>query len=413
MRGLGARLFVAHIAVLLVGVTTMLLAAHFVGATLFDRHLAQMLADPRMAGMAEMMARSGMPGADGMAAPHGTPATAATMFGQTFRVALIQSLGIGAAAAMVAAGGVSVLVAARIVGPVRRLAAGSRRIAAGQYAERVPEGMPGELADLAASFNEMAGALELTERRRLELIGDVAHELRTPVATLQGYLEGLLDGVVQPSDQTWATLHDEAGRLRRLIDDLQELSRAEAQQLPLSVAEVPAAEIVAAAVDRLAGAFADKGQTLTVDAPEAETLAVRADRDRAVQVLTNLLTNALRYTPAPGRVRITVRAVPGGDAEPRHGAGARGAVEFAVADSGAGIAPEHLPHLFERFYRVDRSRSRALGGSGIGLTIARALVEAMGGRIWATSPGVGQGATFVFTLPREDGVARARARQEP
>ena len=400
MGGLGVRLFAAHAAVVLVGVTTMLLAAHLTGPTFFDRHLSGMLADPSMAGMAEMMARSGMGGMEGMGGAAGVsgPAGAAdSVFAQTFRTALLQALAVGAAAAIVAAGAASALIATRIVGPIRRLAAGSQRLAAGHYAERVPEGMPGELAELAASFNEMAGALESTERRRLELIGDVAHELRTPVATLQGYLEGLLDGVVQPSEQTWARLHDEAGRLRRLIDDLQELSRADARQMPLRLADVPAADIVATAVDRVADAFEEKGVALAAEAPAGDALAVRADRDRAVQVLTNLLTNALRYTPAAGSVRVAMRVLSGHREEAVH---ARGAVEFAVSDTGIGIAPEHLPHVFERFYRVDRSRSRALGGSGIGLTIARALVEAMGGRIRAASPGPGEGATFSFSLPR-------------
>jgi len=231
----------------------------------------------------------------------------------------------------------------------------------------------------------MAASLEHAERRRLELIGDVAHELRTPIATLEGYLEGLLDGVVEPSERTWARLHAEAGRLRRLVEDLQELSRAEAHQLSVVVKPVAPQAIVQAAVDRLAADFAAKGLALNVSLAEALP-EVQADPDRAVQVLTNLLTNALRYTPAPGRVDVQVS--PAGQA-----------VRFSVRDTGIGIAPEHLPHLFERFYRVDKSRSRSLGGTGIGLTIARALVKAMGGRIWAESPGPGQGSTFSFELP--------------
>ena len=231
----------------------------------------------------------------------------------------------------------------------------------------------------------MPGALEQAERRRLELIGDVAHELRTPLATLEGYLEGLLDGVVEPSAPTWARLHDEARRLRRLVDDLQELSRAEARQLVLDIREAPAAAIVQAALDRLGAEFAERGLDLrVVVAPGLPP--VRADRDRAVQVLTNLLTNALRYTPAPGRVEVAVA---------RTGA----AVTIRVADTGIGFTPEQAGRLFERFYRADGSRARALGGAGVGLAIARALVDAMGGRIWAESPGPGRGSTFAFTLP--------------
>jgi len=231
----------------------------------------------------------------------------------------------------------------------------------------------------------MAATLETTERRRLELLGDVAHELRTPIATLEGYLEGLLDGVVEPTQVTWARLHAEAGRLRRLVDDLQELSRAEAGQIPLRLRAADPGEVARVATDRLAGQFEERGLTFVADVP-AGLPPVLVDPDRVVQIITILLTNALRYTPAPGRIALAVRAE--GDA-----------VRFAVTDSGVGIAPEQLAHVFERFYRVDKSRSRALGGSGIGLTIARALVEAMGGRIRAESAGLGRGSTFVVTLP--------------
>jgi signal transduction histidine kinase len=302
-----------------------------------------------------------------------------------FREAVSQALVLAAAAATVTAIAVGAYVTNRIVGPIRQLASASRRLADGHYAERVPAGGDDELGDLADTFNDMASALEATERRRRELIGDVAHELRTPIATLEGFLEGLLDGVVEPEPATWARLHGEAGRLRRLVDDLQELSRAEARQIPLAIKQIEAAQIVGAAIDRLAPSFAEKGLALTSDIPE-DVPRVRADLDRAIQVLSNLLSNALRCTPAPGEVHVTVRP-----------AGSR--VEFSVRDSGVGIDQDELPRVFERFYRVDKSRSRALGGSGIGLTIAKALVEAMGGRIWAESAGPGQGATFAFTLP--------------
>jgi signal transduction histidine kinase len=217
------------------------------------------------------------------------------------------------------------------------------------------------------------------------LIGDVAHELRTPLATMEGYTEGLLDGVVEPSVATWALLHDEVGRLRRLVQDLQDLSRAEAHQLPLQPRPTPPGALVKQAVERLAPQYAAQQVTLTTAVP-ADLPSVAADPDRILQVLINLLGNALRYTPAGGTVRVNA-ARQGPD------------ILFQVADTGIGIAPEHLPHLFERFYRVDKARSRALGGSGIGLTIAEALVTAHGGHIWADSPGLGHGATFSFTLP--------------
>jgi signal transduction histidine kinase len=242
-----------------------------------------------------------------------------------------------------------------------------------------------EIGELAESFNALAATLEATERRRLELIGDVAHELRTPVATLQVYLEGLLDGVVEPNEDTWAQMHDETGRLRRLIDDLQELSRAEAHQIHLELVSVNPGDLARVAAERLAPRFAAQEIDLTLDLPPSLP-QVRADRDRAIQVLTNLLSNALRYTPAPGKVAIAART-------------RDGFVELTVTDSGIGIAPDELARVFDRFYRVDKSRSRALGGAGVGLTIARALVETMGGRIWAESAGPGQGSMFGFTLP--------------
>jgi signal transduction histidine kinase len=308
-------------------------------------------------------------------------ASLAAAFGE----AMSQALLVATLAALLTAVVASVFVTGRIVDPVRRLASASRRLADGHYAERVPIGGDDELGDLALTFNDMATSLETTERRRRELIGDVAHELRTPIATLEGYLEGLLDGVIEPEPATWARLHGEAGRLRRLVDDLQELSRAEARQIPLAFQQADPTVIVRAALDRLAPSFAESQLSLAADIPE-RLPCVHADPNRAIQVLSNLLTNALRYTPSPGQVHLTVRPIDGG-------------VEFSVRDSGVGIAREDLPRVFERFYRVDKSRSRAMGGSGIGLTIARALVEAMGGRIWAQSPGSRQGATFTFTLP--------------
>ena len=209
----------------------------------------------------------------------------------------------------------------------------------------------------------MASSLEATERRRVELLGDVAHELRTLVSTLDGYLEGLFDGVIQPSQELWVSLRDETSRLRRLADDLRELSRAEARQLSLKLQAEDPASVASNAADRLQADFSEEGLELVTNIP-GNLPTVIADKDGALQVLTNLLTNALRYTPPPGRVTLSVSLAPGG-----------GEVLFQVSDTGIGIAPEHLPHLFDRFYRVEKSRARAAGGSGIALTIARALVE--------------------------------------
>jgi signal transduction histidine kinase len=364
--GLGWKLFAAFASVIVVGVTTLWLAVGFTAPRFFEQQ------------MVGMMRSSG--GMMGM----GTLSMDAAL-AVAFRDAVTQALLVATAAAVLTAAAASLIVTGRIVAPLRRLAAASRRLADGHYAERVPVPSNDELGDLARSFNSMADALEATERRRRELIGDVAHELRTPIATLEGYLEGLLDGVVEPGPPTWAKLHGEAGRLRRLVDDLQELSRAEARQIPLVLRPTDPAEIARVAVDRLSAAFAEKGLELRSDV-SARLPRVQADPDRAIQVLSNLFSNALRYTPVPGHVELSMKPV-------------SGMVEFSVCDSGVGIAAGDLSHIFERFYRVDKSRSRALGGSGIGLTIAKALAEGMGGHIRADSAGPGQGSTFTFALP--------------
>jgi two-component system sensor histidine kinase BaeS len=363
---LRGKIFLAHLLVIAVGVVTLFAATLGIAPTLFDRLMTTMMG-PNASSMGGMMA--------------GIAETTA----QAFRAAMLQALLLSAGVATLAAVAVSLFVSAQIVTPIQRLLAASRRIASGHYAERVPVTETDELGALAAQFNTMAAELESVERRRVTLIGDVAHELRTPLATIEGYTEGLLDGVVAPGAETWALLHDEVGRLRRLVHDLQELSRAEARQLPLHIRPCHPAELVEQAMARIAPQFAEKGIVLTSGVP-ADLPAVQADADRIIQVLINLLGNALRYTPSGGTVRVSAERQDG-------------AVAFHIADTGIGIAPEHLPYLFERFYRVDKARSRALGGSGIGLTIARALVEAHEGRIWATSPGPNQGTTFSFTLP--------------
>jgi len=302
-----------------------------------------------------------------------------------FGAPVFYSLLVGGLAAAMVAAATSLIVAARITTPIRLMLKATRRISAGHYGERVPVRANDELGALSENFNAMAAALEEDERHRREFIADVSHELRTPVATLQTYLEGLTDGVVEPCEETWALLYAETERMRRLVDDLQQLSRAETGQLALRIERVSAADVTSMAKESMFALFAEKGVELEDAVPEGLP-QVAADEDRTVQILTNVLSNALRHTPAGGRVVV--------------GAEARGKkVMFRVSDTGMGIAAEHLPHVFERFYRSDKSRSRESGGSGLGLAICRALVEAMGGEIRAESAGVGKGTTFVFTLP--------------
>ena len=367
-RRLGWKLFLSYLAVILVGLLILATATEFAVPTAFGRH---------MAAMAEVMGEQS--------------SELEEDFFLNFRSAVTEAIAIAGVAAFLAALIVSWFVSRQVVRPVREIMVASRRIAEGHYDERV--GVPGnaerdeldELAQLALSFNQMAARLEQTESRRLELIGNVAHELRTPLASIKGYMEGLIDGVLPADAATFQQVYREADRLQRLVHDLQELSRVEAGAYELNLHPVPPERLVGGVTARLGRQFGEKGVALETDLPP-DLPPVLADEDRIGQVLLNLVGNALQYTPSGGRVRLSVR---------REG----GMVAFAVQDTGIGIAPEHLMHVFERFYRVDRSRSRAGGGSGIGLTIARYLVEAHGGRITAASDGPGRGATFRFVLP--------------
>lgn len=283
----------------------------------------------------------------------------------------------------------SFLLAREILRPLRQIASSSQRIAQGHYTERVAPPASQELARVAENFNQMAEALEQVEKQRITLIGNVSHELRTPLAGLNGYLEGLLDGVFPNDEETFALMSQEVRRLRRLVDDLQALSRVEAGQIALQPADFDLIPLVERVLRQLQPQAEDGQLRLTADYA-ADSLPVYADADRVAQVLLNLVGNAIRYTPEGGWIQVKV--YPDGQM-----------ASVAVNDNGIGIPPEALPYLFERFYRVDASRTRRSGGSGIGLTIARHLVWAMGGELTAVSPGLHQGSVFHFTLPREKG----------
>jgi histidine kinase len=309
-----------------------------------------------------------------------------------FRAGVLESLSYAVIAAVMVAVTVSVVLSRRIVAPIRAMMSASQRIADGRYDERVQVSGSDELAQLAERFNRMAERLEQTESMRRQLLGDVSHELRTPLTAIGGYMEGLTDGVLPATPETFEQVRMEASRLGRLVEDLQELSRVEARAYRLDLRPVKVSTLLETTSKRLSQQFAEKGVRLTIlqatsGSHVSDQLQVLVDEDRIIQVLTNLLGNALAYTGNGGAVSVvTVKSV--------H------EVEISVKDSGIGIPVESLTHIFDRFYRVDKSRSRAAGGgSGIGLTIAKALVEAHGGRIWAKSDGEGQGSTFSFTLP--------------
>jgi two-component system, OmpR family, sensor histidine kinase BaeS len=292
--------------------------------------------------------------------------------------------------AVVIALGVSAVMSHQFVKPLRQMAHAADRIADGHYEERLPEGehqleSQDELELLAARFNHMTSQLEQVEDMRQKLIGDVAHELRTPLTVIKGSLEGLMDGVLPPDSSTYERIYRQVDRLDRLVNELQELNRIEEGVLELHIGAVDLQVFLINLIQTMQVNFSTKNVALNLDLPDGPLMAL-ADQDRLDQVMFNLLNNALRSTPGGGRVLVK-------------GERLAGAVRISVEDTGVGIAPEHLEKVFARFYRVDDARSRQAGGSGIGLTVAKKLVEAMGGRIWAESAGRNQGAAFRFTLP--------------
>jgi two-component system OmpR family sensor kinase len=308
----------------------------------------------------------------------------------------------------------------QIIAPLRGLQSAAGAIAGGDLSQRVAVTSQDEVGDVGHAFNQMAEALERNERLRRHMMADIAHELRTPLTVIQGQVEALLDGVFPLTPDQLGPIHDEVILLSRLVADLRELALAEAGQLtierrPLDLGDM--ARRVATAVEPVA---AEKGIALSLDL-SPDLPPVSADADRLSQVLHNLLSNALRHTPAGGQIAIRVELA--SDAQGQGGKGARGQgskgdspplprspalpLLISVTDTGPGIPAEDLPYIFDRFYRADKSRSRAGGGSGLGLTIARYIVEAHGGRIWAENQ-VGGGTRIAFTLPDGDQESRDR-----
>lgn len=378
---LGFRIFLSNLAVIFTGASVLAISVTLVLPGAFNRH---------MAGMGDMLGMMGM---------MGDQHDMGSLF-QGFRDGVYEALILATMAAIAAAIVVSLLITRQIIAPIKALSRASHRIAAGSYAERVKLGgkhldQLDELGQLAWDFNRMAEHLEHDETLRRQLIGDVSHELRTPLTAIKGSLEALLDGVLPSEPETFEQIHREAERLQHIVNDLQELSQVEAGAYRLDLHSLAVADLVAIVTTRLERQFGEKAVTLVIDIPD-ELPPVAGDSDRLVQVLTNLVGNGLQYTQAGDQVMIQARR--SGDD-----------VCIQVSDTGIGIPVEHLPHLFTRFYRVDKSRSRGGGGSGIGLTIARHLIEAHGGHIWADSQGPGHGSTFTFTLP----VAAQRLENQP
>lgn len=362
--GLSTRLLVAQVIVLIAATMTAAAVALIVGPTIFHRHLIE----------------AGVP----MDSPEFTHTEMA------FADASTLSLGIALATAFLFAIGVTWFVTRRLQAPLLELSSAAREVSRGHHGVRVRlSGAGPEFEAVGEAFNLMAGQLEQTEDTRRRLLSDVAHELRTPVATIRLYSEGLIDGVTTWNDDTARVFTDQTARLARLANDIDEVSRAEEGRLDLDCEEVSVDELAEAAVRAARERFADTGVDLqleTAGSVATDSPTVLVDRRRMGQVLDNLLSNALRHTPRGGSV--VVGASRSGDE-----------VVITVRDTGDGLTPDQLTHVFERFYRGATARERDRSGSGIGLTISRAIVDAHGGAIVARSDGAGLGATFVVSIP--------------
>ena len=363
--GLGRRLLAALALVLVTAGLTAWLVAGAVGPAIFHEH----------------MAGSGVRTAE-EAVFHAELA---------FRTASGLALTIGLAAATVAALAVSLFLTRRIGASLSALTSAARLVAGGRYQARVPApGMGAEFDEVADAFNQMASRLDASEELRRRLLSDVAHELRTPVATLNAYLEGLEDGITELDADTVGLLRAQGARLTRLAEDLSAVTRAESGEIQLTLDRRDPAELL----EQGFRAAQDRALALGIDL-RLETgpglPAVLVDADRMAQVLGNLVDNALRHTESGGRVVLA-----------GHASGS--SVRLAVTDSGEGIEARHLPHVFERFYRAENARDRTSGGSGIGLAITKALVEAHGGTVAVASAGRGAGSCFEVSLPIADPV---------
>ena len=286
---------------------------------------------------------------------------------------------------------ISILLRRQVTRPLRRLDSATRRIAEGNLNERLDISSSDEFGRLASSFNEMAESLEASERTKKRMIADVAHELRTPIAAVRSALEGLRDGLIEPTEETFTALHNRILLLTRLVGDLHQLALADAGQLSIHRSPCSLEEVVSGIVEAIGAQAEDAGLTMISSIPGAIP-RLDADPQRVEQILLNLLANAIRHTPAGGVIRIFAER--SGDD-----------TMVSVCDTGPGLAPSDLPHVFDRFYRADPARTSSgerpspdAVGAGLGLPIAKALVEAHGGRIWAENALDG-GACFRFTLP--------------
>lgn len=357
LRTLGARLLASHLAVLLATGAAVIVVARLVAPTFYRAHVESM--SHMMGGMTAAM-----------------EAELEAGFDEAFWQAMAVSMSVGIVVAVVA----SIVGSRRVIRPIDAVRRATRRLARGDYRHRVEEPLEEELAALAADVNHLAEELEQTEARRLRLLSEVSHELRTPLTTIEGYMEAVLDGVLQPTPDIMGSVAHEAARLKRLAADIALLSRAEEDALPLERDTLDLVAVVGEVVARLRPQYEQGGVDLRFTAPSS--LEVVGDRDRLTQVVTNLVGNALSYTPAGGAVDVEVSRSDSAVVE--------------VRDTGVGVSAEDFQRIFERFYRADRS---APGGMGVGLSIARSIARMHGGDVAVASDGPGRGSVFTLTLP--------------
>ncbi|RMF31362.1 MAG: HAMP domain-containing protein, partial [Chloroflexi bacterium] len=314
-------------------------------------------------------------------------ASSANALESQFLTRVRRGLIVGGAAALLVALGLGFLLFRQITAPLGRLAAAADQIATGNLDVRVKAAGQDELGRVADAFNRMVISLAQAERLRRDMTADIAHELRTPLTVIQGNLEAVLDGIYPADTQHLGPVLDKVRLLIRLVEDLRTLSLAEAGELPLHRQPTDLVALARRVVAGFRASAAEKGVAIEVTAAALPPVSV--DAGRIEQVLGNLLDNAVRHTPAGGRVTLSLRQ---DDREPHR------RIRVAVTDTGPGIPPEALPHIFERFYRAERDRARRSGGTGLGLAIVKGIVEAHGGQVWAESA-KGRGTTIGFWLP--------------
>lgn len=349
-RGIAARIFLAALATAAIGLAILVLGVLVVGARTFENLFIE-------AGETAEHARD------------------------MYDASVTSVVAVAVAVALVASIIISLILARRLARPLAEVGSAARRLAAGDHAVRVPRDGPEEIRDLADSFNQMAASIGEQEQIRRDFIANAAHELRTPLTNLQGYLEALRDGVIDADAATYHSLWEEADRLVRLSRSLDALTEGDARVDLGRLGEVDLSSAIRSAVELAEPQIERAGLKLSVEVPPR--LMARANPDHLAQVLANLLSNAVRYTPSGGLVLVRAER-------------SQSAILVSVVNSGEAIPATDLGRVFERFYRVEKSRDRARGGAGIGLAIVKQLVEAGGGRVGAES---GEGRTrFWFSL---------------